>query len=494
MQAYIQIHPSDHVAVALRDLPEGEQVSHSGGNFSLQQLIPKGHKFALYTLAKGQDILKYGEVIGTCKSEASAGSLVNEHNMKTRLEGTIDYCYKPSLKPLKQTKSQSVQLYRRAYGAVGVRNELWVIPTVSCVNGIAANIVRQFLKDNPCDDIDGVHVFPHQFGCSQLGDDLESTRNILRCMIMHPNSGGVLVLGLGCESNQMAELVQGLDSVDPDRQKFLVTQDVDDETEAGLLALESIYQSMRTDKREDGSLSELCFGLECGGSDGLSGITANPLLGAFSDTVIAQGGSTVLTEVPEMFGAETLLMERCQDQTVFQDLVSMVNEFKQYYVDHNQPIYENPSPGNKAGGISTLEEKSLGCTQKSGSSTVKAVVGYGQRITQKGLNLLNAPGNDAIATSALAASGCHIVLFTTGRGTPYGGFVPTLKIATHSELARRKKHWIDFDAGGLVEGDTMALVLARFIEELIAVINGKEANNEKNGFRELAIWKRGVTL
>lgn len=494
MKEYIQIHASDHVAVALNDLVAGNKVVVSGTSITLKNDVPKGHKFSLCALAVGQALNKYGAVIGECTQTLPAGSLLNERAIKTRLDDVVSYDYAPNLTTLKNVQPRDVQLFRRSNGQVGIRNELWIIPTVSCVNAIATNMAREFLNYHACGDIDGVHVFTHQFGCSQLGDDLESTRNILRCMIMHPNAGGVLVLGLGCESNQIAELKLGVEAIDPNRQIFLVTQDVEDEIEVGLQALETIYQTMRKDIRQAGTLAELNFGLECGGSDGLSGITANPLLGAFSDSVIAQGGSTVLTEVPEMFGAETLLMERCQNKDVFQQLVDMVNEFKLYYKRHQQPIYENPSPGNKAGGISTLEEKSLGCTQKSGCSTVNAVIDYGQRIKVKGLNLLNAPGNDAIATSALAASGCHMVLFTTGRGTPYGGFVPTIKISTNSELAKRKKHWIDFNAGSLLEGKTMPCLLESFIDELIDIVNGQESANERNNFRELAIWKRGVTL
>ncbi|WP_075185900.1 UxaA family hydrolase [Teredinibacter haidensis] len=494
MQYFIQIHPSDNVAVALRDLSAGTVLPLNSRDIRLETDIAKGHKFTLCDITVGQALKKYGAVIGEAVKGLKSGALVDEHSIKTRLDDVISYTYEPKLCDLPRQPSRDVQVYRRSQGLVGIRNELWIIPTVSCVNGVAANIAKAFLRENACDDIDGVHVFPHQFGCSQLGDDLEYTRNILRCLVLHPNAGGVLVLGLGCESNQIAELKLGMADIDPARQKFLVTQSVEDEVESGKLALAEIYQQIRHDRRTTGNLSELCFGLECGGSDGLSGITANPLLGAFSDRVIAQGGSSVLTEVPEMFGAETLLMERCRSEEVFLQLVDMVNEFKHYYKRHQQPIYENPSPGNKAGGISTLEEKSLGCTQKAGCSTVEAVVGYGQRIHAKGLNLLNAPGNDAIATTALAAAGCHMVLFTTGRGTPYGGAVPTVKVATNSELAKRKKHWIDFDAGPLVEGAAMETLLEGFIDQLVLIINGEQTQNERNDFRELAIWKQGVTL
>ncbi|MGL4748844.1 MAG: UxaA family hydrolase, partial [Shewanella sp.] len=335
----------------------------------------------------------------------------------------------------------------------------------------------------------------HQFGCSQLGDDHTTTKRLLQSMAKHPNAGGVLIVGLGCENNQVAQFKEGLGKFDENRIRFLISQQVEDEIEAGSQILSELHQIMRHDYRTSGRLAEVKLGLECGGSDGLSGITANPLLGQLSDYLIPQGGTTVLTEVPEMFGAETLLMSRAKDEQVFNQIVSMVNNFKDYYLRHDQPIYENPSPGNKAGGITTLEDKSLGCTQKAGTSQVVDVIDYADRITTPGLNLLNAPGNDAIATSALAAAGCHVVLFTTGRGTPYGGFVPTIKIATNSELAQRKPHWIDFDAGLLVSTNTsMSQLRNALIEKLVSIINGEQTCNERNLVRELAIWKKGVTL
>jgi altronate hydrolase len=339
-----------------------------------------------------------------------------------------------------------------------------------------------------------VHLFSHPFGCSQLGQDHENTRTMLQNMVRHPNAGAVLVIGLGCENNQVEAFRSTLGEFDTQRVRFMVCQQQDDEVAAGLAQLHELYQLMRHDRRQPGKLSELKFGLECGGSDGLSGITANPLLGCFSDYVIANGGTTVLTEVPEMFGAERILMSRCRDEATFEKTVDMVNDFKQYFIAHHQPIYENPSPGNKAGGITTLEEKSLGCTQKAGQSQVVDVLKYGERLRQPGLNLLSAPGNDAVATSALAGAGCHMVLFSTGRGTPYGGFVPTVKLATNSELAAKKPHWIDFDAGRLIHGLPMAEMLTQFVDLIVEIADGKPARNEVNDFRELAIFKSGVTL
>jgi len=495
MKALIQLHPSDNVAIAMRPLTSGETLDVEGLAITVTEDITKGHKVALENIDKSIKVMKYGSPIGYALEAISQGQWVHTHCIKTNLSDELEYQYQPEpISALPVYDSPPVNIYRRDNGNVGIRNEIWLIPTVGCVNGMIEQMAKRFLARHPDLEIDGVHVFPHQFGCSQLGDDLATTRVLLQNMVMHPNAGGSLVVGLGCENNQLAAFKEGLEELDETRTKFLITQQVEDEVEAGLELLEEIYAKIKHDKREAGTLAEVKFGLECGGSDGLSGITGNPLLGRFSDFLIAQGGTTVLTEVPEMFGAETILMSRCKDRKTFSDLVDMVNNFKRYYKDHNQPIYENPSPGNKAGGITTLEDKSLGCTQKAGTSQVEAVLHYGQRITNPGLHLLDAPGNDPIATSALASAGCHMVLFTTGRGTPYGGFVPTLKISTNSELAKMKKHWIDFDAGVLVGNATMQQTHDNFVKLLVNIVNGQQTCNEKNDIREVAIWKKGVTL
>lgn len=492
---FIQIHQQDNVAVALTDLSQDEAVRVSGQSILLRQPVARGHKFALQALAIGENVVKYGLPIGHATQPVAPGEIIHSHNARTNLQDVDDYRYQPDVVTLpRQPADREITLFRRGKH-VGIRNELWVLPTVGCVNGIARQIVSRFLHENSgAPDIDGVHLFTHPFGCSQLGQDHENTRTMLQNMVKHPNAGAVLVIGLGCENNQVDIFRETLGEYDATRVGFMTLQQHDDEVEAGLIKLRGLYEAMRYDRRKTGWLSELKFGLECGGSDGLSGITANPLLGRFSDWTIGNGGTTVLTEVPEMFGAERILMSRCRDRVIFEKTVSMVNDFKRYFLDHQQPIYENPSPGNKAGGITTLEEKSLGCTQKAGQSQVVDVLKYGERLQLPGLNLLSAPGNDAVATSALAAAGCHMVLFSTGRGTPYGGFVPTVKLATNSELAGRKKHWIDFDAGALIHGVPMAELLTMFIDMLVEIANGRQTRNELNNFRELAIFKSGVTL
>ena len=496
MQDAIRIHSRDNVAVALRDLPANTQVEINQQTITLQQEVGRGHKFALQPLITDALVIKYGLPIAHATQPIAAGEIIHSSNARTNLSDVDEYDYQPDFLELPpQAGDRDVQIYRRASGEVGIRNELWILPTVGCVNGIARQILTRFMKEtNDAEGIDGVHLFSHPFGCSQLGQDHENTRTMLQNMVRHPNAGAVLVIGLGCENNQVDVFRETLGGFDSDRVQFMECQKQDDEVDAGLERLHELYRAMREDQRQPGKLSELKFGLECGGSDGFSGITANPMLGCFSDQMIANGGTTVLTEVPEMFGAERILMSRCRDEATFEKTVAMINDFKRYFIDHQQPIYENPSPGNKAGGITTLEEKSLGCTQKAGQSQVVDVLKYGERLHTPGLNLLSAPGNDAVATSALAGAGCHMVLFTTGRGTPYGGFVPTVKIATNTQLAEKKPHWIDFNAGRLIEGMSMAEMLEDFVDMIVAIANGQPARNETNDFRELAIFKSGVTL
>jgi altronate hydrolase len=497
MAQYIQINPADNVAVALAPLKAGTRIDLNGG-IVLKNDIPAGHKFALCNLAQGENVVKYGFPIGHLTDGVAAGSHIDHNILKTNLEGVSDYTYEPKLAEVASTAvKRSFKGFKRANGTVGTRNQIWIIPTVGCVNGIAQKLAERFRAEIAGREgyVDAVVAFPHNYGCSQLGEDHQNTRIVLRNMVRHPNAGGVLVVGLGCENNQLSAFRELVGEVDDKRVKMFESQKVDgDELEYGLGLLREIFAVCSTDVREDVPAAELRVGLKCGGSDGLSGITANPLLGTFSDWIVAQGGTTVLTEVPEMFGAETLLMNRCQNRATFDKTVALINDFKNYFIANNQPVYENPSPGNKAGGISTLEEKSLGCTQKCGTSTVRDVLRYGQIIEGKGLNLLSAPGNDLVASTALAASGCQLVLFTTGRGTPFGTFVPTLKIATNTPLYRGKPNWIDFNAGVIADGEPMDKMAERFIDFVIAVASGQAVNNEKNGYREFAIFKTGVTL
>jgi altronate hydrolase len=495
MNNVIRINERDNVAVALADLAQGDSVIVGKKSITVCSEILRGHKFALDTLKKGDYVVKYGDPIGHAIVDIKEGEHVHYHNTKTNLDGLLDYKYEPDLEEINfPNRDLTFQGYRRKNGDAGIRNEIWIVPTVGCVNGVGETMLQAFKSEIGKLEIDGMEIFKHNYGCSQLGDDHENTMKILRDIVLHPNAGGVLVLGLGCENNQPDKFREFLGEFDEERIQFLVTQKVQDEHEEGLKILRNLYDKVRKDKREAISVSELKIGLKCGGSDGLSGITANPLLGVFSDILISQGGSTVLTEVPEMFGAETILMNRCETKTVFDKTVHLINDFKAYFIKNEQPVYENPSPGNKAGGISTLEEKSLGCTQKCGKAVVRDVLMYGDRISTKGLNLLSAPGNDLVASTTLGAAGCQMVLFTTGRGTPFGSFVPTVKISTNSELFRNKPHWIDFNAGEIVEGKSIQDVCENFVQFVIAVASGKKVNNELKGYREIAIFKTGVTL
>jgi altronate hydrolase len=492
---FLKINPADSVVVCLQAKKKGDIIEVDGQQIVINQDTPAGHKVLIKDALKGTDIIKYGYPIGHAMQDLKAGDWVNENNLKTNLSGTLEYSYNPVNEQLNiKNENRSFNGYVRKNGDVGIRNEIWIVPTVGCVNGVAERLVKELKKETNEQGVDAIYAWHHNYGCSQLSEDHENTRKVLRDICLHPNAGAVLVLSLGCENNQPDEFMKMLGDYDKDRIKLLVTQKVEDEMEAGMEILRSLYDIAKKDKRETVPVSKLRVGLKCGGSDGFSGITANPLVGEFSDWLVAQGGTSVLTEVPEMFGAETILMNRCRTEELFNQTVSMINNFKDYFLSHGEPVGENPSPGNKAGGISTLEDKALGCTQKCGKAPVSGVMEYGDRLEHDGLNLLSAPGNDLVASTALASCGCHLVLFTTGRGTPFGTFVPTMKIATNSDLANRKKNWIDFSAGQLLEGRSMKELVPEFIDKVIAVANGEKARNEENGYREISIFKNGVTL
>lgn len=440
-----------------------------------------GHKIALCDIKKGENVIKYGYPIGHATEDIKAGDSVHTHNIKTNLSELLEYTYEPEFEEIERREERFFNGYVRKNGDVGIRNEIWIVNTVGCVNKVAETLAAKT----------GAKAFPHPFGCSQLGDDQKTTQLILKGMVNHPNAAGVLVLGLGCENNNIEVFKEVLGTWDDERVKFLNCQDVEDEIEEGIKIINELKAYADTFKREKVSVSKLKVGLKCGGSDGYSGITGNPLVGRFSDMLISYGGSTILTEVPEMFGAEQILMKRCINKEIFDKNVDLINNFKKYFIAHNQEIYENPSPGNKAGGITTLEEKSLGCVQKGGLAPVVDVLDYGDTLQKNGLNLLNGPGNDIVAITNLMAAGVHMVLFTTGRGTPVGCPVPTIKVATNSNLAKNKSNWIDFNAGEILDGVD---VDEKFFDYCMDVANGKLAKNEINGYSEISIFKDGVTL
>lgn len=491
MKEYIKIHEKDNVLVAIKEITKGEVVSIEDTEIIAQETIPAGHKMAVKAIGKDEGVIKYGSCIGNATTDVKAGQWVHTHNVQTALGDLLTYTYSPVDTTLEPMEDTSFMGYRRKDGKVGIRNEVWIIPTVGCVNTIGQTMAKAARAKYNSEDI---IAFEHPYGCSQMGEDEDNTRRILADLINHPNAGGVLVLGLGCENSNIDVLKPYIGSYDEERVRFLVCQDVEDEMEAGAEIIDELVSYISDFKREKISVSELIIGLKCGGSDGFSGITANPVVGKFSDLIVRQGGTTILTEVPEMFGAETFLMNRCENEELFEETVKLINDFKQYYKDNNQTIYENPSPGNKKGGITTLEDKSLGCIQKSGSAPVKGVLSYAQPVTKRGLHLLSAPGNDLVASTALAASGAHIVLFTTGRGTPFACPVPTVKISTNSKLAKKKSNWIDFNAGVLVENQDMETTAKALFDYVIAVASGEKVCSEKAGLQDMAIFKKGVTL
>lgn len=492
MSRILQIDPHDNVAVALEPLTAGTVVETGSQRVMLCADIPQGHKVALADIPCGAPVVKYGYPIGHACADIARGQWVHTHNLATSLNGesVTESRIMPSGK--ESGTSAAFRGFRRK-GGVGIRNEIWIIPTVGCVNSVAqalADLAQPLISGS----VDGVYAWPHPYGCSQTGQDQAHTRQILCDLICHPNAGGVLVLGLGCENSNIEELQKLLHPWDPERVAFLECQSVEDELADGERLLRQLIEFAGRDERCDIPISELVIGLKCGGSDGLSGITANPLVGRVSDRLVDMGASALLAEIPEMFGAEEIMFRRCANADVQQKLPAMVSDFKSYFLRHGEKVYENPSPGNKAGGITTLEEKSLGCVQKGGRTPVQDVLLYGQRVHTRGLTVLQTPGNDLVSTTALAAAGAHIVLFTTGRGTPFSGPVPTLKIATNTALAQHKPRWIDFNAGTLTQGASWDDATEALVELLLATASGAPTCSERLGCREIAIWKDGVTL
>ncbi len=490
MPDFIQINPKDNVAVALRPIAAGTVFAGVTANMD----IPQGHKMALLPLNTQDQVMKYGFSIGHATAPIQPGDWVHTHNMKTNLEGEMEYTYNPNITHPQPQPAETFRGFRRLDGRAAIRNEIWIIPTVGCVNDVAKALVRmnQHLVQG---SVEGLYAYTHPFGCSQTGEDHAQTRKLLAALTRHPNAAAVLVLSLGCENLTHDQFLAELGEFDPNRVKFLTCQKVEDELEAGSRLLEECAAFAAQFQREDIPADQLVIGMKCGGSDGLSGITANPVVGRFSDMLVAQGGSTVLTEVPEMFGAEGFLMDRCINEAVFHKAVDMVNGFKNYFIRHNEVVYDNPSPGNKEGGITTLEDKSCGCVQKGGSAPIMDVIGYGDAVTTQGLNMLYGPGNDLVSATALTAAGAHMVLFTTGRGTPFGAPAPTMKISTNTPLATRKSGWIEFNAGVVADGVRTLDECARdLMDTVLAVASGKQTKAEAHNFREISIFKDGVVL
>ena len=490
----IKVHNSDSVAVAVEPLKKGDIVTVDGKDIELLNDIPAGHKFAVTDIPKGKNVIKYAYPIGRAECNIKKGEHIHTHNTISNLSDLLEYKHTFIIKETEEIAPRTFMGYRRQDGKVGIRNEIWIIPTVGCVNSVVREIENRTQKFKT-ENIDGIYSYNHPHGCSQLGDDMHRTLKFLSGLINHPNAAAVLVVGLGCENGNIDELKKVLGDYNKSRVKFLAAQEFEDEVKEGVEIVRHLAGYADACKRESCSASELVIGLKCGGSDGFSGITANPLVGSLSDRIIGMGGSTILTEVPEMFGAETILMNRCRTENEFNKMVELINNFKKYFMRFGEKIDENPSPGNKAGGITTLEDKSLGCVQKGGTAPVEDVLSYGQYVKKKGLSLLEAPGNDLVASNALAVSGAQMILFTTGRGTPFGCPVPTVKISSNSDLADKKKNWIDFNAGSLIENKTMDELTEELLEYIINLASGKiKTKAEILDKHELAVFKDGVTL
>lgn len=489
MSKLFKINDKDNVAVALEELKKGEIID----NIKLLDDIPFGHKVLLNDLKSGENIIKYGNPIGHLTIDCKKGEHIHEHNLKTNLSDIIEYKYCGENEYNPKKCDVTFNGYLRQDGRAATRNEIWIIPTVGCVNNTAKRL-EKIGQDIIGDGCDGVFAYTHPFGCSQLGDDQENTRKILAALANHPNAGGVLIVSLGCENTNVETFKKYLGEYNEKRIKFLVTQDCENELKKGEKLLKELYSFVKSFKREPIPINKLVVGYKCGGSDAFSGITANALCGKLTDKLTSFCTSAILTEVPEMFGAEKLLMKRCENEKVFNKSVNMINSFKQYFFSHNQECYENPSPGNHDGGITTLEEKSLGCIQKGGKAVITDVLEYGEHCKKQGLNLLTGPGNDIVSTTNLTAAGANIILFTTGRGTPLGASVPTIKVASNSRLAKRKSNWIDFNAGELIENNDFENMTEEIFKLLIDIASGRQTKNEQNGYRDISIFKDGVIM
>lgn len=492
MKNYLIIDDLDNVAIALTDLKKGNIIH----DIRLKDNIPSGHKFSVKDISENANVIKYGNPIGHALSFIEKGSFVHSHNLFSNLNSIVDYSYnKVAIKKNKDLTSYNITGYHRKNKKVGIRNELWIVTSVGCINSIANILCNKFKESHKViSSFDGIYTITHPFGCSQLGEDLENTRTLLQRIVCHPNAGGVVVLGLGCENNNLSTFKETLFDYDESRIKFLNLQDEENEIEKGLALLEKLYKNMIKDKIEICNFSDITIGIKCGGSDGFSGITANPLIGKISDKLVTLGSSVIMGEVPEMFGAEHILMNRAKDELVYNKIISTINNFKSYFLRYNMKVYENPSPGNKKGGITTLEEKSLGCIQKSGKMEIVDVLNYGEEKNKNGVNLLSCPGNDLVATTSLGASGAQLILFTTGLGTPFGSFIPTMKISSNTNLYNKKKSWIDFNAGELLNDDLLINLEDDLFNLICSTINGTKVKNELYSDREIAIFKTGVTL
>ena len=490
----VHINPEDNVVVAIAPIAKGDEIRTRDIDITAIEDIPQGHKVAVKPIPKDEQVIKYGVSIGHTTEDVKAGQWVHTHDMKTNLSGEVVYTYNPAVPGKTEMPVETFEGYVRPDGKVGTRNEIWIIPTVGCVNDVAKHLV-EMNQDLVKGSIDGLYTYTHPFGCSQTGGDHAQTRKILADLVRHANAGAVLVLSLGCENLTHEQFLKELGEYDPHRVKFLTCQEVEDEFEAGSALLRELAEYASKFKRETVGIDKLVLGMKCGGSDGLSGITANPTVGRVSDMVVAQGGTTILTEVPEMFGAESMLMDRCVNEEVFDKASAMLNGFKDYFISHNEVVYDNPSPGNKEGGITTLEDKSCGCVQKGGKAAISDVLSYGEEVHTKGLNLLYGPGNDLVSSTNLPAAGCTVILFTTGRGTPFGSPAPVAKIATNDKLAEKKRNWIDFNAGPVAsQGESIDDAGRRLFDFVKEIASGKQTQAEKHGFREISIFKDGVVL
>lgn len=488
MNTLLRLHPKDNVALALRPLPSGARVSVEGISLFTRDPIPYGHKVALVSIPKGGRIIKYGYPIGRAVRSISPGEHVHVHNTESgRAHGdTARPVIREESSLIPRFPQDTFLGFRRQDGRVGVRNHVLVMASVHCVNGGVERIGRE---------VPGVVALPHIYGCSQLGEDLAQTRRVLEGYVSHPNVGATLIVGLGCEALPTRELVDGLRDRGY-RVELLLLQEIGGSRAAvrkGKELAAELLGEVGKLRPEPVPLSELVVGVECGGSDAWSGVTANPAVGAIADALVAHGGTVILSEVTEFIGAEHILAARAISPEVGKAILRAVARREGVAVEMGVDLRgAQPSPGNMEGGLTTIEEKSLGAIVKGGTTPVREFLGYGERPSARGLVVMDTSGNDLESVTGMVAGGAQVVLFTTGRGTPVGNpIVPVIKISSNTPLYERMRDDLDFDAGSILRGEPPTSVAARLAALLLEVAGGRPTQAEVWGHREFAIEPRG---
>ena len=497
----VRLHPSDNIVVARIRLPQGEVIASE--NVTLAEPIGAGHKIATVAIRKGDLVRKYGQVIGAATADIAPGALVHTHNMAlSELRGE-------AIAPLRRNvpePARSFMGYRRANGKTGVRNYIAVLTSVNCSATVARHIAEAAERSGLLDaypNVDGIVPITHASGCGMdmAGEGYDILRRTLWGTAANPNFGAVLLVGLGCEAVQIAKFKSDYGMSDGGLFQSFTIQEIGGTRRAieqGLEHLKAMLPVVNANTRSEVPASELVLGLQCGGSDGWSGITSNPALGNASDRLVALGGTVILSETPEIYGAEHLLYARAKDQAVSDRLRARMEWWEHYTAIHGGEMNNNPSPGNKAGGLTTILEKSLGAVAKSGTSTMNDVIEYAKPLNTRGFVFMDSPGFDPVSATGQVASGATMIAFTTGRGSAYGCKPsPSIKLSSNTDIYNRMKDDIDIDCGTIATGDsTIEDKGKEILDLLLAVASGKKSKSEELGYGglEFVPWQVGAVM